>query len=106
MINPADLYEKAMKQAEDWADKQHAEGVLEDALSTLEGTLIAELKAKGEPITTAPKLIKKDPRWIDAARVWRDAKRESLIARLRYEQVNRYQDNQRTKESTERQLGR
>ena len=106
MINPQDLYTKAMEAAEDWADKEHAAGVLEDALSTLEGVLLAELKSQGEPTTTAPKLIKKDPRWIDSAKTWREAKRAALIARMKYEQVNRFQDNVRTKESTERALAR
>lgn len=106
MIEPSKLFDKAMKSAEDWADKDHAAGILEDGLSTLEGILIAELKAKGEPITIIPKLIKKDTRWVDAAEAWRDARKQALIAKLRYEQVCRYMDNERTKESTERSLAR
>lgn len=106
MIDPESLYNKAMEQAEVWADTDHAAGVLEDALEALEGVLVAEYKAKGEPVTILGKLIKKDARWTEAAKARRDARKEALIARLKYEQINRYQDNKRTKESTERQLGR
>ena len=106
MIDPTNLHNKAMAAAEDWADKDHAAGLLEDALSTLEGVIVAELKASGESISIIPKLVKKDERWVELARNWRDARKAALIARLQYEQVNRFQDNVRTKESTERALAR
>ena len=82
MINPEELYLKSMAQAEEWADQQYAEGMLEDALDTLEGVLIAELKAKGEAVTGLAKLIKKDQRWKEAAEQWRKAKKKALIAKL------------------------
>ena len=104
MINPTDLYEKAIRQAEDYADRDYAAGILEDALSTLEGHLTAELKAKGEPTTILSKLVKKDERWITAANDWRAAKKSALIAKMKYEQVNRYQDNIRTVEASTRKL--
>lgn len=106
MIDPQKLFDKAISCAEDWADKDHAAGVLEDGLSTIEGSLCAEYKAKGEPISVITKLIKKDARWLEAAQSWREARKQALVARLKYEQVNRYMDNIRTKESTERQLTR
>jgi len=106
MIDPTELYNKALNSAEEWADKDNAAGVLEDALGTLEGVLCAEYKAKGEPVSIMTKLIKQDQRWINAAKAWREARKHALVARLKYEQVNRYQDNIRTRESTERQLAR
>lgn len=106
MIDPEKLYNRSMTAAEEWADKDHAAGVLEDALGTLESDIAAELKARGEPVSVIPKMIKCDQRWKDAAQSWRQAKRDALIAKLKYEQANRYQDNLRTKESTERQLAR
>ena len=106
MIEPDKLFNKAMEQAEMWADDDYTAGILEDALSTLEGILIAELKANGEPITIIPKLLKKDPRWIDSSNRWRDAKKSALLSKLKYDQVCRYMDNVRTKETTERALAR
>ena len=106
MIDPTALYNKAIEQAEDWADKEHAAGVLEDAVGAMEGLLYAEYKAKGEPATLIPRLIKKDDRHKNALNLWRDAKKEAHIAKMKYDQVNKYQDNIRTKESTERQLAR
>ncbi|MBW2106612.1 MAG: hypothetical protein JRI26_11495 [Deltaproteobacteria bacterium] len=106
MIDPQELYNRAMEAAEDWADKDHASGILEDAVSAMEGMLVAELKAKGEPVTVILKLVKNDSRWKEAAQNWRTARKEALIARLKYEQVNRFMDNVRTKESTERALAR
>lgn len=106
MIDPNELFTRAENAAEDWADKDHAAGILEDFIDTLEGTITAELKAKGEPITVINKLSKADPRWIEASKNWREARKQALIAKLKYDQVNRYMDNVRTKESTERSLAR
>ncbi len=106
MIDPTALYNKALAQAEEWADKEHAAGVLEDAVGAMEGVLYAEYKAKGEPSTLIPKLIKKDERHKQALEQWRLAKKEAHIAKMKYDQVNKYQDNIRTRESTERQLAR
>lgn len=106
MIDPTELYNKAMAQAENWADADYVSGLLDDALDTLEGVIIAELKASGQPVSIINKLAKKDERWKEAAQKRREARRDALIERLKYEQVNRYQDNNRTKESTERQLAR
>jgi len=106
MIDPEKLYNKAMEAAEDWADKDYAAGVLEDGLSTLEASLIAEYKAKGEPVSTVAKRVKMDPKWVSMAEAWRDARKAALVARLKYDQINRFIDNCRTKESTERSLAR
>jgi hypothetical protein len=106
MIDPQALYNKAMEAAEDMADKEYAYGTLEDGLSTLEGMLITELKGKGEPVTLIPKLIKQDEKWVLQAENVRKAKKEYILAKFKYEQVCRFQDNQRTKETTERALAR
>jgi len=106
MIDPTELYNKAMAQAENWADADYASGLLDDALDTLEGVITAELKADGKPVSIINKLAKNDERWKEAAQKRRQARRDALIEKLKYEQMNRYQDNIRTKESTERQLGR
>ncbi len=106
MIDPNELFTRAESSAEDWADKDYAAGILEDFLSTMEGQIASKLKSEGIPITIISKLIKSQPEWIDAAKAWRFARKEALIARLKYEQVNRFQDNVRTKESTERTLAR
>lgn len=104
MINPKELFEKAEQAAEDWADKDHAAGLLEDALSAMEGHIAAELKAKGESISIIPKLIKNETKWKELAKLWRDARKDALKAKLFYEQVNRYQDNIRSVEATTRRL--
>ena len=106
MINPTDLYNKALAAGEEWADKDHAAGVLEDALDALKGQISAELKAKGESISLIRDLTRKDERWREASIRWRDARKQALIAKLKYEQVCRYQDNLRTNQVTERQLAR
>ena len=106
MIEPEKLYEKAMSAAEEWADYDHAAGLLEDLLSTVEGSIASRLKSEGESISIIPKLIKKDPQWKESASQWREAKKQALIAKLKYEQINRFMDNIRTKESTERALAR
>ena len=104
MINPKDLYEKAMESAEDYADKDYASGLLDDAVEALEGVITAELKAEGQPTTLIPKLIKKDKRLMKEKENRRGARKQAIIAKLKYEQVNRYQDNLRTNEVTVRKL--
>ncbi len=106
MIDPKDLFVKAENAAEDWADKDFAAGMLEDSLSVLEGQIATRLKMEGNPISIISKLIKSQPEWFELSKNWRTARKAALIARLKYEQVNRYQDNVRTKESTERALAR
>jgi len=104
MLDPKDLFTKAMESAEDYADKEHAAGVLEDALDALKGVLVAEYKGKGEPVTIIGTLIKADPRYKELVRTWRDAVKEFRIAKLKYDQVCRFQDNVRTNEATARKL--
>ena len=104
MLDPDLIYNGSIDAAEDWADKDHASGILEDALGTLESQIASELKAKGEPVSIISKLIKKDSRWIEFARTWRDAKKASLLARLKYDQLCRKGENIRTNAVTERQL--
>ena len=106
MIDPKELYERAMEAGEGWADKDHAAGVLEDALDALKGQISSELKTRGESISLIRDLVRKDERWIDMTSKWREAKKSALIAKLKYEQINRYQDNLRTNQVTERQLAR
>jgi hypothetical protein len=104
MLDPKDLFTKAMEAAEDYADKEHAAGVLEDALDALKGLLVAEYKSKGEPITTIKDIIKNDPRYKESVSAWRDAVKAFRIAKLKYDQVCRFQDNVRTNEATARRL--
>ena len=104
MLNSTSLYEKAMEAAEDYADKEHAAGVLEDALDALKGSLSAEYKRKGEPATLIGSLIKNDPLYKEMATQWRDAVKAYRIARLKYDQICRYQDNEKTNEVTARAL--
>jgi hypothetical protein len=104
MFNPQSMYEKAIEAAEDYADKDHAAGVLEDALDALKGVIASELKAKGEAVGLISNLTKKDPRWIEMTKSWRDARKEALIAKMKYDQINRFQDNERTQEATARRL--
>jgi len=104
MLNSTSLYEKAMEAAEDYADKEHAAGVLEDALDALKGSLVAKYKAKGEAVTIINNLVKDDPEYKLMATQWRDAVKAYRIARLKYDQICRYQDNEKTNEVTARQL--
>jgi hypothetical protein len=106
MIDPQELFTKAEAAAADWADKDYAAGLLEDLVSSLEGVLASRYKSKGHAATLIPKLIKADVEWKEAQYRWREAKKEAMVARLKYEQINRFQDNIRTKESTERALAR
>lgn len=106
MIDPQALYERALEAAQDFQDKEYAYGILEDGLQTLEGQIIAELRARGEPTTIVSKLAKTDRRWIEMAELRRDAEKAYKLAKFKYEQVNRFQDNIRTKETTERALAR
>lgn len=101
-----EMYEKSMELAEKWADADEAEGHMKDSLEAMEADLIAEYKKDGQPVTLIPKLIKGDQRYKDVAKALRVLRRETIIAKERYNQSNRYQDNWRTKESTERQLAR
>lgn len=100
MIDPDKVYQKAVDQAEDYADKSYAAGVLSDGLDTLKGQIMAELRSKGDPVTLISSLSRTDQRWIDMAKQVRDAEKAALIAKLKYEQVNRWQDNVRTNEAT------
>ena len=106
MINPQDLYNKAIEAGEEWADKQYEAGLLEDLADAIKGDIAAELKANGVPISLISNLIKADKRHKEAMKDYRDAKHEEMKAKIKYDQVNRYMDNLRTKESTERQLAR
>lgn len=104
MIDPGKVYEQAMEAAEDYADKDHAAGVLEDALDALKGTLTADLKSKGESVTIISSLVKKDHAWIELSVQWRDARKSAILAKLKYDQVCRWQDNIRTNAVTDRSL--
>lgn len=104
MKDPDELYSRSIELAEDYADKDFAAGVLEDAISTLEGVITAELKAQGQSITIIPKLVKKDERWVEASANWREARKQTLIAKMKYDQSVKYQDNLRTIEATNRRL--
>ena len=104
MFDPDKLYTKAMEAAKDYADKDHAAGVLEDALDALKGDIIAKLKSKGEPVTIVGSLAKSDPDYKEMTKAWRDAKHAALIAKMKYDQICRYQDNERTNEVTTRRL--
>jgi len=106
MIDPQALFDKAMTAAEDWADKDEAAGNLDDAVDALKALIYSELKSKGEPVTLVPVLAKKDERYVELQKNYMAAKKAALIARLKYEQINRFMDNIRTKESTERALAR
>jgi hypothetical protein len=104
MLDPNELFTKAMEAADDYADKEHAAGVLEDSLDAMKGVLVAEYKGKGEPVTIIKDLIKSDPRYKDFAKTWRNAMKSYRIAKLKYDQVCRFQDNVRTNEATARRL--
>ena len=104
MFDPDKLYTKAMSAAEDYADKDEAAGNLEDALDALRGDIMAELKARGEPVTVLKDYARKDPRYTQTAKSWREARKQALIARMKYDQICRYQDNERTNEVTTRRL--
>ena len=104
MIDPHKMYLKSIELAEDYADKDFAAGTLEDALDALKGTLSAKLKSKGESVSIIPALVKSQPEWVEMAGQWRLAKKVALLAKLKYDQSNRYQDNVRTAEATTRQL--
>ena len=104
MLDPNELFTKAMEAAEDYADKEHAAGVLEDALDALKGSLVAKYKARGEAVTIIKDLVKNDPEYKQLAIEWRDAVRAFRIAKLKYDQVCRFQDNVRTNEATARRL--
>ena len=106
MINPQELFDKAMTAAEDWADKDEAADNLDDAVDALKGLIFSELKAKGESVTLIPVLAKKDERYVELQKDYLAAKKEAIIAKLKYDQINRFMDNVRTKESTERALAR
>lgn len=104
MIDPDKIFNNSMEAATDWADKDHAAGILEDGAETLRGVIASELKQSGESVTLIRDLTRKDSRWVEMVRQWRDAKRAALIAKLKYDQVCRWQENVRTNEVTERKL--
>jgi len=72
MFDPDKLYTKAMEAAKDYADKDHAAGVLEDALDALKGDIIAKLKSKGEPVTIVGSLAKSDPDYKEMTKEYTD----------------------------------
>ena len=106
MINPQELYNRAMEAADELVEKEEIANTFADAVEALEGIIIEDLKAKGEPTTIVSKLAKKDMRYIIMKNDWRGAINDFHRAKYKYEQACKFQDNVRTKESTERQLGR
>ncbi len=95
-----------MLAASDYADKDYAEGMLDDARRAMKGAVAAQLRAKGESISIISDLVRKDLKYLESAKAWRDARMLAIMAKFKYEQVCRYQDNLRTQQVSDRQVNK
>jgi len=100
MIDPTELYNRAMDAAEDWSTKDEIAANLDVAVDTLKAVIYAEMKSKGDSVTLIPTLAKGEKRYVEMMESYLKAKREALLAKMKYDQIGKYMDNIRTKEST------
>ena len=101
-FDPNVLMEKCAKCGEDWAEKDAAFGMLDDATKPLLSTLVSKLLNEGMPVSKAEYHARGMPEFREHIDALGKARKDKNLALVRYNTFKKWVDLLQTKEANKR----